>query len=66
MKYLIIQCDELLDQYECDADRKPICITDNIDIWKAYGYEIFEILENGTFHIIQNYYDYDPVKEEEF
>lgn len=65
MKYLIIKADPLSDQYETDADRRPICITDDITVWQAYGYEIFEILPNGELHIIQNYYDYDPVTEEE-
>lgn len=65
MKYLIIKADPLSDQYETDADRRPICITDDITVWQAYGYEIFEILPNGELHIIQNYYDYDPVIEED-
>ncbi len=65
MKYLIIKADPLSDQYETDADRRPICITDDITVWQAYGYEIFEILPNGELHIIQNYEDYDPVREEE-
>lgn len=65
MKYLIIKADPLNDPYETDADRRPICVTDDIAAWQAYGYEIFEILPNGELHIIQNYYDYDPIEEEE-
>jgi hypothetical protein len=31
--YLIIRCDELGDQWECDADRTPIAIVDDWQKW---------------------------------
>lgn len=55
MKYLIIKCKELGDQWECDADRTPICITDDFDKFYQFGYEIYEILDNGTFKLIKEY-----------
>lgn len=59
MKYLIIKCYELSDQYECDADRVPVCVTNNCDSYINYGYEIYEINADGTLTLIQNYYDYE-------
>lgn len=57
MKYLIVECNELGDQWECDADRKPVCITE--DKWKYWemGFEIYEINEDNTFTLIKNYED---------
>lgn len=58
MKYLIIKCDELSDQYECDADRTPICMTDNYSKYCGYGYEIYELQKDNTFKLIKDYEDY--------
>lgn len=63
MKYLIVKCDELGDQFECDADRTPMYMTDD---WmnnypKDYRFEVWELLENGTFECIK---DYDTAMEE--
>lgn len=55
MKYLIIKCDELSDQYECDADRTPICLTDDFEKFDKYGYEIYEITPGNTFKLIKEY-----------
>lgn len=54
-KYLIVKCDELSDQYECDADRIPVCLTDNWAYYNEYGYEVYEVLKNNTFKLIKNY-----------
>lgn len=59
MKYLIIKCEELGDQWECDANREPVCITDNFDKYNQYGYEVYEILDDGTFELIKNYEESD-------
>lgn len=56
MKYLIIKCDELGDQWECDANRTPICITNDYSKY-GYGYEIYELLTDNTFKLIKNYED---------
>ena len=59
MKYLVIKCEELSDQYECDAFRKPLCVTDDISKWEAkFGYEIYRICENGKLRLIKEYDDY--------
>lgn len=60
MKYLIIECNELDDQWECDADRTPICITENPSEY-GVGYEVWEILSDGTLKKIR---DYDEALEE--
>jgi hypothetical protein len=54
MKYLIIQCEPLNDPYECDADRTPVCMTDDPTQY-GYGYEIWEVQEDGTFVRIKEY-----------
>lgn len=77
MKYLIVKCRELNDQYECDADRTPICLTDDFKKFDKYGYEIYEITSENTFKLIKEYdtssdkgmavykwYDEDDEKEE--
>lgn len=53
-KYLIIQCKELSDQYECDANKTPIKITNDCSKY-GNGYEVWEILENGNLKKIKEY-----------
>ena len=49
-KYLIVKCNELSDPYECDADRIPLGITDDISMWsRIAGYEIYRIKSDGKF-----------------
>ena len=55
MKYLVVKCDELGDQFECDADRTPICLTDNYSEYDKNGYEIYEVNSDGTFTLIREY-----------
>lgn len=54
--YLVVKCDELSDQYECDADRTPICVTKNYNKYNHPGYEIYEILSDGKLKLIKQYY----------
>ena len=59
-KYLIVECSELSDGWECDADRKPLGITDDISMWKRLeGYEIYEIKSDGRVERIKYYEDGD-------
>lgn len=64
-KYLIIACDELGDQYECDANREPITMTEDWKAWYKkenpdYCFEVWEF--NGqSFERIK---DYDCPMEE--
>lgn len=56
MKYLIVRCAELNDQYECDCDRLPIKLVDNYEeYYDRYGYEVYECLPNGNLNLIQSY-----------
>lgn len=55
LKYLVIKCNELGDQWECDADRRPLCITDDKDRFWKLGYEIYEIHSDGSLELIKNY-----------
>lgn len=56
-KYLVVKCDELGDQWECDADRQPICLVEDYGKYDVMGYEIYEIQEDGTFELIRHYND---------
>lgn len=59
MKYLIVECDELGDQYECDANRIPITMTDDWKEWYKntnpdYYFEVYEFKDN-KFVLVKNY-----------
>ena len=54
MKYLVLECRELGDQWECDAERTPLCITNDISKY-GVGYEIYSIEENGSLTLYKNY-----------
>lgn len=59
MKYLIIKCDELGDQYECDANRIPITMTDDWTEWYRntnpdYYFEVYEF-KNNEFTLVKDY-----------
>ena len=58
VKYLIVECTILNDQFECDADRTPVCITENPYYYDKYGYEIFKIKKDGTFEMLR-YFEYE-------
>lgn len=55
MKYLVVKCTELGDQWECDADREPICLTNDFAKFDKYGYEIYEITSGNTFKLVKKY-----------
>lgn len=61
MKYLIVKCEELNDQYECDAYRTPITMTANWKNWckvkkPKFLFEVYEFV-NDNFKLIKEYYD---------
>ena len=56
-KYLIVKCKELNDQWECEADRKPVCVTDNYSRYNRYGFDIWLIKESGSLVKIKDYTD---------
>ena len=62
IKYLIVKCEELDDQFECDADRTPMMVTDNVKQWfqqtkPKYYFEIYEIQTNRTLKKVKDYDD---------
>lgn len=57
MKYLIIKCEELNDQYECDCNRIPFKMVDDCSSF-GYGYEIYKLNKNNTFQLIKEYDSY--------
>ncbi len=52
-KYLITKCVPLMDQYECDYERTPICMVDDYSKYYEEGYEIYELLDDNTFTCIK-------------
>lgn len=54
-KYLIVKCKPLSDQWECDADREPICLTDDYDKYNKYGYEIYRINNDNSLTQVREY-----------
>ena len=59
MKYLIIKCEELGDQWECDANRTPITMTNDWKAWYKkvkpdYYFEVYEY-KNNQFVCVKNY-----------
>ena len=62
MLYLIMRCDELDDQFECDANRTPIAIVKDWENWAYnhptdYNYEVWQYGNDGNFSCIKDYYD---------
>ena len=53
--YLVVKCEELGDQYECDANRVPICLTEDYDKYNKRGYEIYKVLSDNTFELVRQY-----------
>lgn len=57
--YLIMECRELGDQWECDADRSPVTLTEDWKQWynetkPFYPFEIYEFVDN-KFSCIKDY-----------
>ena len=52
--YLIVKCEELGDQWECDADRCPLCLVEDCSKY-GVGYEVYKVLKDGTFQKVKNY-----------
>ena len=59
-KYLIMKCEELGDQWECDADRTPVCLVDNWQKWTEenrpdYQFEVYEFVNDKECTCIKEY-----------
>jgi hypothetical protein len=57
--YLIVKCEPLNDQYECEADRTPICLTEDYSSY-GRGYEVYEVMKDNSLKLIK---EYDEAKE---
>ena len=60
MMYLIMRCDALGDQYECDADRTPVCLVTDWKEWyylamPHYAFEVYEMTDNQEFNLVKSY-----------
>ena len=56
VKYLIVRCDPLSDQYECDANRTPICVTDDYHNYSEDDYEVYAIYKDGRIKIVREWW----------
>ena len=63
MKYLIVKCEPLYDQYECDCDRTPLYMTDDWQQEKDYRFEVYELKPNNTFECIKDWDEPIPKKK---
>ena len=66
MQYLIVKCTCLNDQWECDADRQPICITENYSYYDEFGYEIYEIDKEGNLKLTREWEEPTPIKSKKY
>ena len=58
MEYLIIKCTALGDQYECDADRKPLCMTNDPTPYMRLGYDVYRVDNQGNLTQVHDYEEY--------
>lgn len=54
MLYLIVECSELGDQWECDANRAPLCLTEDVSQY-GLGYEVYRVNSDNTFTLVKEY-----------
>lgn len=62
-KYLIVKCEELFDQYECDADREPMFLVDDWKKWYQdnhpnYLFEVYKFEDDKECTLEKHYDDY--------
>ena len=58
--FLIVSCTELGDQWECDANREPVCLTENWREWykmnqPSFRFEVYETQTDNSFKLIKDY-----------
>ncbi len=61
-KYLIVKCEELGDQYECDADREPMFLVDDWKDWinknhPTYPFEVYKFVDEEEATLEKTYYE---------
>jgi len=55
-EYLVVKCRPLNDQYECEYDRTPICITTNYSQYNQEDYEIYAIYKDNRIKLFRECY----------
>lgn len=57
-RYLVVKCYELHDQWECDADRVPECMTNDYLKWYRETFdmscdfvEVYEVSDSGDLYL---------------
>ena len=55
VNYLIVKCEPLNDQYECDAHRTPICTTTDYSKYNEEQYEVYAIYKDGRIKLIREW-----------
>ena len=59
-KYLLVQCEELHDQFECDCNRTPVRLVEDYKTVDTDGMEVYEIFENGEIgNCVKSYEEYE-------
>ncbi len=51
--YLIVKCVPLSDQWECEYDRTPICVTNDYSNYDAEHYEVYAIYKDGRIKLFR-------------
>lgn len=59
-KYLIVKCEELGDQYECDANREPMFLVDDWKEWywenhPNYMFEVYKFEDEEECTLVKQY-----------
>lgn len=56
MTYLIVKCEALGDQYECDANRTPMFMCDSWhDLRLPYAFDVYALKDDNTFELVKDY-----------
>ena len=60
VKYLIVKCEELGDQYECDARREPMFLVDDWKEWyqknlPTYMFEVYKFEDDEECTLVKRY-----------
>ena len=56
MAYLIVKCEALGDQCECDANRTPMFMCDSwYDLRLPYAFDVYALKDDNTFELVKDY-----------
>lgn len=54
-RYIIVECEELNDAWECDCDRTVKRVVEDYKPYWSFGYEIWLILPDGSVKLVKEY-----------